>query len=122
MRRFDSPNKGFAKQRPGLANCGWNEPWERSDLGEWNPEPPTGGEAHTDLLRLSKNPFHAKFTLISCHKTTITHPFRDVFFLQNDFFSNLVRRSKNLLPVFIFLLSHITLSLLPLKYLDYLFL
>ena len=37
IRRFASPNKGFAKQRPGLTNCGWSEPWERSDLGEWNP-------------------------------------------------------------------------------------
>jgi hypothetical protein len=38
---FASPIKetvGFQ----GLQKCGCNEPWERSDLGEWNPEPPTG--------------------------------------------------------------------------------
>jgi hypothetical protein len=23
----------------GLQKCGWSEPWERSDLGEQNPEP-----------------------------------------------------------------------------------
>jgi hypothetical protein len=45
MRRFGGPNKGFAKQRPGLQKCGYSEAWERSDLGERNPEPPTGGEA-----------------------------------------------------------------------------
>jgi hypothetical protein len=28
MRRFASPYKGFAQQRPGLAKCGWSEPWE----------------------------------------------------------------------------------------------
>ncbi|GHV86836.1 hypothetical protein AGMMS50255_1320 [Spirochaetia bacterium] len=28
LRRFASPNKGFAKQRPGLAKCGLSEPWE----------------------------------------------------------------------------------------------
>ncbi|MDR2742266.1 MAG: hypothetical protein LBB98_08970 [Treponema sp.] len=27
-RRFCSPNKDFAKQRPGLQKCGWSEPWE----------------------------------------------------------------------------------------------
>jgi hypothetical protein len=27
---FASPNKGFAKQRPGLAKCGWREAWEWS--------------------------------------------------------------------------------------------
>jgi hypothetical protein len=26
-----------------------------ADLGEWNPDPPTGGEAHTDLLCAVKN-------------------------------------------------------------------
>jgi len=31
-RRFASPNKGFAKQRPGLAKCGWREAWEWNDL------------------------------------------------------------------------------------------
>jgi hypothetical protein len=33
---------GACEARPGLANCGWSEPWEwRShDLGERNPEPP----------------------------------------------------------------------------------
>jgi hypothetical protein len=36
--------------RPGLAKCGWNEPWERSDLGEWNPGAAEGGGAYTDLL------------------------------------------------------------------------
>ena len=40
IRRFANPNKGFAKQRPGFAKCGCSEPWERSDLGERNPEPP----------------------------------------------------------------------------------
>jgi hypothetical protein len=25
--------------------CGWSKAWERSDLAERNPEPPTGGEA-----------------------------------------------------------------------------
>jgi hypothetical protein len=25
---FAAPNKGFAKQRPGLQKCGWSEPWE----------------------------------------------------------------------------------------------
>ena len=34
IRRFASPDKGFAKQRPGLANCGWSEPWEWSEA-EW---------------------------------------------------------------------------------------
>jgi hypothetical protein len=32
----------------GPTKCGWSEPWEWSvanDLGERNPEPPTGGEA-----------------------------------------------------------------------------
>jgi hypothetical protein len=29
-----------------------------ADLGEWNPEPPTGGEAHTDLLGAVKNALH----------------------------------------------------------------
>jgi hypothetical protein len=28
-----------------LQKCGWSEAWERSDLAEWNPDPPTGGEA-----------------------------------------------------------------------------
>jgi hypothetical protein len=28
-----------------LQKCGWSEAWERSDLAERNPEPPTGGEA-----------------------------------------------------------------------------
>ena len=41
MRRFGSPDKGFAQQRPGLANCGCSEPWEGgrrpTDLGERNP-------------------------------------------------------------------------------------
>jgi hypothetical protein len=27
---FASPNKGFAKQRPGLQKCGWREAWEWS--------------------------------------------------------------------------------------------
>ena len=47
IRRFANPNKGFAKQRPGFAKCRWSEPWERSDLGERNPEPPNGGVAYT---------------------------------------------------------------------------
>jgi hypothetical protein len=33
-----------------LQKCGWSEAWEHSDLAEQNPEPPTGGEAYTDLL------------------------------------------------------------------------
>jgi hypothetical protein len=28
-----------------LQKCGWSVGWERSDLAERNPEPPTGGEA-----------------------------------------------------------------------------
>jgi len=32
IRRFASPNKGFAEQRPGLANCGWRLAWEWNDL------------------------------------------------------------------------------------------
>ncbi|MDR1506467.1 MAG: hypothetical protein LBI67_05130, partial [Treponema sp.] len=36
--------------RPGLAKCGWKEPWERSDLGDWNPGAAKGGGAYTDLL------------------------------------------------------------------------
>jgi hypothetical protein len=34
----------------GLQKCGWNEPWERSDLGDWNPGAAEGGGAYTDLL------------------------------------------------------------------------
>jgi hypothetical protein len=48
---FCSPDKGFAQQRPGLAKM-WVE-WSVggvADLAERNPEPPTGGEAYTDLL------------------------------------------------------------------------
>jgi len=42
IRRFASPYRGFAKQRPGLANCGCRRAWEwRShDLARRNPEPP----------------------------------------------------------------------------------
>jgi hypothetical protein len=47
MRRFASPHKGFAKQRPGLAKCGLREAWERSDLGERNPGAPNGRGTHT---------------------------------------------------------------------------
>jgi hypothetical protein len=36
--------------RPGLAKCGWSEPWERSDLGERNPGATEGSGAYTDLL------------------------------------------------------------------------
>jgi hypothetical protein len=46
---FASPIKetvGFQ----GLQKCGWKEPWERSDLGERNPEPPTDDEAYTVLF------------------------------------------------------------------------
>jgi hypothetical protein len=34
----------------GLQKCGWKEPWERSDLGDWNPGAAEGGGAYTDLL------------------------------------------------------------------------
>jgi hypothetical protein len=38
IRRFASPDKGFAKQRPGLAKCGWRLAWEPSgDLASRNP-------------------------------------------------------------------------------------
>jgi hypothetical protein len=43
MRRFDSLDKGFAQQSPGLANCGWSEPWEGAKRLTWangTPEPP----------------------------------------------------------------------------------
>jgi hypothetical protein len=38
--RFDSPDKGFAKQSPGLTKCGWRFAWEWSKA-EWpsKPEP-----------------------------------------------------------------------------------
>jgi hypothetical protein len=48
-RRFASPNKGFAKQRPGLAKCGGVKPHKGACAG-WGftePEPPIGGEALT---------------------------------------------------------------------------
>ena len=52
MRRFASPNKGFAQQRSGLANFAVvRRGSERSDRpSRTQAEPPTGGEAHTDLL------------------------------------------------------------------------
>jgi hypothetical protein len=34
----------------GLQKCGWKEPWERSDLGDWNPGAAIGGGAYTVLL------------------------------------------------------------------------
>jgi hypothetical protein len=52
MRRFASPDKGFAKQRPGLAKCGGVKPHKgrKPDCGFTEPEPPLGGEARTGLL------------------------------------------------------------------------
>jgi hypothetical protein len=42
---FASPNKGFAKQRPGLQKCGWSEPWEAQPTwANGTPERPTGAE------------------------------------------------------------------------------
>jgi hypothetical protein len=46
---FASPIKETAGFQ-GLQKCGWKEPWERSDLGEWNPGAAKGGGAYTDLL------------------------------------------------------------------------
>jgi hypothetical protein len=35
------------------------------DLASWNPEPPTGGEAHTGLLRLSEKSVWGNFWALS---------------------------------------------------------
>jgi hypothetical protein len=48
MRYFAGPNKGFVKQRPGLAKCGGGfgvGMSEAIDLAVAEAEPPTGGEA-----------------------------------------------------------------------------
>jgi hypothetical protein len=48
-RRFASPNKGFAKQRPGMVKCGGAKSCRgrKPEHGFAEPKPPKGGEALT---------------------------------------------------------------------------
>jgi hypothetical protein len=45
LRRFASPDKGFAQQSPGLAKCAAATAWEQSDLAVAKAEGPSGPEA-----------------------------------------------------------------------------
>ena len=69
IRRFDSPDKGFAKQSPGLANCGWKEAWEWS-VAQWPSrlEPRSrrlGGGAYTVCYALFLSFFFLYFLYFS---------------------------------------------------------
>ena len=50
IRRFTNPYKGFAKQRPGFAKCGWSEAWE--PLGELAERNPGAAEWRRSVYRL----------------------------------------------------------------------
>jgi hypothetical protein len=46
---FASPIKETAGFQ-GLQKCGWKEPWEHSDLGDWNPGGPKARSIYSPVI------------------------------------------------------------------------